>query len=202
MRCLHPVTIETDVVTPHSEGQKVRRKIQVPCGKCVACLSRRKDEWVFRLKKEFYNSARSVWVTLTYNELSVPISKEGKRTIRMDDISKFMKRFRKYEGNGVRFFACGEYGGDTNRPHYHIMLFNVSENYERNIIAAWPYGFPDIRPLTEGRIVYTCKYVLSSSQFVDDTPFTLGSRGLDARNLLSVAVDAQPSAINFLLLRL
>lgn len=25
---------------------------------------------------------------------------------------------------GVKFFACGEYGDTTLRPHYHIILFN------------------------------------------------------------------------------
>ncbi len=35
-----------------------------------------------------------------------------------------MKKLRKKYGSGIRFFACGEYGGKSNRPHYHAILFN------------------------------------------------------------------------------
>ena len=43
---------------------------------------------------------------------------------------KLSKRLRDRVGYGrFRFYACGEYGETTNRPHYHAILFN--------------YDFPD-----------------------------------------------------------
>jgi len=35
-----------------------------------------------------------------------------------------MKYLRRDKGAGIRFFACGEYGGLHKRPHYHLILFN------------------------------------------------------------------------------
>ena len=35
-----------------------------------------------------------------------------------------MKKLRKKYGANIRFFHCGEYGGQFGRPHYHTLLFN------------------------------------------------------------------------------
>ena len=182
MRCISPLTLRL----PREDAFGVKRTTltTVPCGKCAACLSRRKDEWVLRLKQEFKDSGKSVFVTLTYNELSLPLSDVGLPTLRMTDVSAFMKRLRKRIGSGVRFFGCGEYGSEFNRPHYHILLFNVPDDIDRHVQESWNYGFIQCSPLNEQRIAYTCKYVLSSSNFVDEVPFTFGSRGINARNLL------------------
>lgn len=188
MKCLSPVTLRVPISDSFiGKDGKLRGKVSlvtVPCGKCAACLNRRKDEWVLRLKQEFRNSGLSVFVTLTYNELSLPLSVDGTPSLRMADVSAFMKRLRKRTGPGVRFFGCGEYGSQTNRPHYHILLFNVPEDILRHVTAAWPYGHVNVSPLNEKRIAYTCKYVLSSTNFVDDVPFTFGSNGMAVRSLL------------------
>jgi len=67
-------------------------------------------------------------VTLTYAEEWLP--KDG--SLVPQDLVKFMKRLRRYiEPRKVRFFGCGEYGEQTMRPHYHLLLFG--------------YDFPDKR---------------------------------------------------------
>lgn len=47
-----------------------------------------------------------------------------------DDLKKYMYRLRqflkKYYGIEVRFFAVGEYGSNSLRPHWHILLFHNS----------------------------------------------------------------------------
>lgn len=63
---------------------------------------------------------RSCFVTLTYsNEFLPPGGSLVKR-----DLQLFMKRLRKEHGEGIRFYACGEYGEKNMRPHYHVLLFN------------------------------------------------------------------------------
>jgi len=60
-------------------------------------------------------------VTLTYNEEHLP--KDGR--LKHNDFQRFMKRLRISRGHEkpVRYFMCGEYGGETSRPHYHAIIF-------------------------------------------------------------------------------
>ncbi|AXH77008.1 MAG: replication initiator protein [Microviridae sp.] len=62
----------------------------------------------------------SCFITLTYDDRHLP---EG-GSLSMDDYQRFMKRLRHRFGAGIRFMGCGEYGDETDRPHYHIVLLN------------------------------------------------------------------------------
>lgn len=62
----------------------------------------------------------NAFVTLTYDDDHLP---EG-GTLVPRDLQLFLKRLRKsIEPRKVRFFAVGEYGDETFRPHYHLGLF-------------------------------------------------------------------------------
>ncbi len=38
----------------------------------------------------------------------------------------FIKRLRKYfNNNKIKYFYCGEYGTQTLRPHYHMIVYNA-----------------------------------------------------------------------------
>lgn len=56
--------------------------------------------------------------TLTYSEENIP----DDLSVSPREISLFVKRLRK-AGYHFRYFAVGEYGDNTFRPHYHIALF-------------------------------------------------------------------------------
>jgi hypothetical protein len=69
----------------------------------------------------------------------------------------------------LRYFMCGEYGGDTNRPHYHIALYNIPNEYVRtnpingklysNVLEeVWNKGLIDIGKLERGSAHYMTKY--------------------------------------------
>lgn len=49
-------------------------------------------------------------------------------TLHGKDVDKFLnslrKHFRDKGHEGVKYFYCGEYGSETQRPHYHIILLN------------------------------------------------------------------------------
>lgn len=94
--------------------------VQVPCGCCDECLAERSRHWAERCALEAKKSKNNYFVTLTYNDDQVP--QEGVST---KALSNFMRKLRKFfPGVKIRFFGCGEYGGKTFRPHYHVILFN------------------------------------------------------------------------------
>lgn len=94
--------------------------IKIPCGKCIGCKLEHSRQWALRCMHEKRMHSASAFLTLTYDNNHLP--KGG--TLVKRDLQLFMKRVRKQFGNGVRFFACGEYGEKSGRPHYHVLLLN------------------------------------------------------------------------------
>lgn len=68
----------------------------------------------------------NAFLTLTYSDENLTfVSTPPSATLIPKDLQNFLKRFRKWqEPNRVRFYAVGEYGDDTQRPHYHAAIFN------------------------------------------------------------------------------
>lgn len=105
----------------------------VPCGKCSGCLARRASAWSFRLLQQEKYSSSAYFITLTYDSIHVPISRNGFLELRKSDLQGLFKRVRRtHDYNGVsaserciKYFAVGEYGGRFKRPHYHVLLFNA-----------------------------------------------------------------------------
>ncbi len=179
----------------------------VPCGKCVVCLKRRANGWVFRLKQEQKISTSTSFITLTYH--TVPSSPTGLPTLVKSDWQKFMKRLRSYKGRKfpnlpkLKYYACGEYGKNLYRPHYHAIIFNLPPTMVQNHIieSIWNLGFTDIQPAEDGAIRYVSHYVnkrtFTQSEIIldDDTgeiykddripEFSLQSQGLGLNFLTS-----------------
>lgn len=111
------------------------RTLWLPCGQCIGCRLERSRQWANRcmLELEYHKSA--YFVTLTYNDDHVPFSyysddETGEAfkalSLRKRDFQLFMKRLRKcFDDQSIRFYACGEYGPETLRPHYHAILFGL-----------------------------------------------------------------------------
>ncbi len=86
------------------------------------------------------------------------------------DFQRFMKRFRKnlnkYSDEKIRYYACGEYGPRTFRPHFHMLLFFnekiTFENYAKCLRAAWPYGRIDASSSRSKCASYVARYVNST----------------------------------------
>ena len=134
-----------------------------PCGKCLQCLKRRASAWSFRLMQEEKRSDSGLFVTLTYDTRSVPITENGFMTLQKQDVQKFFKRLRKLlPGAKIKYYACGEYGGHTLRPHYHIILFNADA---ASVASAWsldgtPIGHIHYGLVTGASVGYTLKYMM------------------------------------------
>lgn len=59
--CLHPVRVKIDGCYRY-----------VPCGKCNVCLNRKQSVWISRIEQEFLCHPFAFFVTLTYDNRSVP----------------------------------------------------------------------------------------------------------------------------------
>lgn len=89
------------------------------CRKCLPCLVTRRQEWTARLLLEMKYNLRIYYVTLTYNQVHLP----PRESLSRKDLRNFLKRLRKNTNARLRYFACGEYGDKSGRPHYHILFF-------------------------------------------------------------------------------
>lgn len=111
---------------------------RVRCGQCVGCMLDKAEQWGVRMVHESMTTRPSCFLTLTYNDESVP----GDFNLRPDDFTLFMKRLRKKLGDGISYFMCGEYGGRTYRPHYHAALFGEDFSSDRSYYGQSKSGFP------------------------------------------------------------
>lgn len=132
----------------------------VGCGRCVPCLRKKQVDWCFRLNKELNNSSTACFLTLTYDDKNAPFSEGGYSLLRKD-FQDFMKRLRKHANTTkIKYYACGEYGDKTDRPHYHAIVFNLPRPFEKFLNKAWKLGHIHIGTVTEASIFYTTKYAL------------------------------------------
>jgi hypothetical protein len=148
-------------ITPYTISMKTGNKIDVPCGKCPECLTRRVSSWSFRLMQEDKRSISSHFITLTYDTKNVPITRRGFKSLEKADLQKFFKRLRKWHEKtpgraSIKYYAVGEYGSKTKRPHYHIILFNAEL---AGVEHAWQLGSIDVGTVTGASIGYVMKYI-------------------------------------------
>jgi hypothetical protein len=144
-------------------------------------------DWAFRLTSELKKSESACFLTLTYDDSSVPYTGLGYSLVRKD-FQDFMKRLRKHANRTkIKYFATGEYGDRTERPHYHAIIFNLPKPFDKYIKKAWKYGHIHIGDVTEASIMYTTKYTLKGlkrkryeeyDELGREPQFTLMSNGL------------------------
>ncbi len=134
---------------------------QAPCGKCTYCRIQRAAQWTVRLMHEYSTSFAATFVTLTYEDEYLPmIENEGMLypSLEPAHLTNFIKSLRQTTKNKIKYFASGEYGDETHRPHYHIILFNYpvrSSAPRREIDDIWNYGSTH-----SGTVTYeSCRYV-------------------------------------------
>lgn len=117
----------------------------------MCCRIRRRTEWTTRLYHEMGYHNDSKFVTLTY-ELS-PV------TLNPSDLQKFIKRYRKDQGCKCKYYAVGEYGSITNRPHYHLILFSDLPIKDSDIRKNWGLGITSTDDCNRETIQYVAGYI-------------------------------------------
>lgn len=137
-----------------------QREITVPCGKCAFCLATRRSDWVQRLMQEWRVAPGSAFITFTYANPHL-VWRSGKPQLNKVDLQKWFRSVRK-QGYRIRYYAVGEYGSETYRPHYHVILFG--EVPEKVIRDSWTKGQVHIGKLTLASCGYCTKYVINSKE--------------------------------------
>lgn len=107
--------------------------ISIPCGHCIGCRLDYSRSWADRMMLELdHFGGKAIFATLTYDNEHVPITidpdtgEAGYFTLDKSDLQKFFKRLRKkYPDKEIRYYAAGEYGNTTFRPHYHAIIFGL-----------------------------------------------------------------------------
>ena len=142
----------------------------VACGHCIPCLARSRRDWANRLEVEWHSSDNAYFITMTYDEQNAVRTDTGFTTLHKPHIQQFLKDVRnacrkKVDGKWVnfspRFFLVGEYGGQTERAHYHIIFFNLPEPVKNRIGEIWAKGMVRIAPLNRKRVRYATKYSIT-----------------------------------------
>nr|DAH74580.1 MAG TPA: Replication associated protein [Microviridae sp.] len=136
----------------------------IPCGQCIGCRIRQREDWTTRIELEARDYPKEeVWfITLTYDDDHVPgmIVKTGEimrkvqytwkpgekrpssvQILLYEDIQKFLKRLRKAYKGKLRYFVAGEYGEQTARPHYHMILYGWKPTDLENLYKIQHNGY-------------------------------------------------------------
>lgn len=172
---------------------------KIPCGQCIGCRLEYSRQWANRITLEAkkYKQEECWFITLTYNDENIPTNtitnkKTGEiiqgLTLSKKDLTLFMKNLRRhyeyhYGHKGIRFYAAGEYGETTKRPHYHICIFNMPINTElirvkenqlgqriwtnKEIEKIWGKGFIAIAKQSWETAAYTARYMLKKQKGQD-----------------------------------
>lgn len=175
MKCISPINLK-------NPRKGVSSAIMsVPCGKCGSCRHNRRVDWSFRIKQEFLSAISANFLTLTYSDENLKYG-DGVPSLDKTDVQKFLKRFRKenakHTKRPLRYYAVGEYGTQTGRPHYHLCIFNHDMRTLDRLNHLWPLGHTDIGQITDASIHYITKYHVNfRKDYEDRAPeFALMSR--------------------------
>lgn len=141
--------------------------MQVPCGTCILCRVEQTRQNAVLILHEAKMHEEACMATFTYSDEHLP--KNGSLDYR--DLQNLWKRLRK-AGHQFRYFAAGEYGEQTNRPHYHACIFGKAWREDQIIVKsdplewispeldrAWGLGATRISPLNFQTAAYAASYV-------------------------------------------
>lgn len=168
----------------NSEDGFLDLPVMVPCGRCADCRLEYSRQWAMRCVHEASLHSRNSFITLTYDNKNIPYG----WTIHKEELQKFFKRLRKNTGWKLRYFACGEYGDETQRPHYHAIVFGYdfpdrqlhqitrdgSRLYISDMLSkCWTKGFSTIGDVTFQSAAYVARYAMKKrkgkADYVDPT---------------------------------
>lgn len=206
MSCYHPITGYDFGLK--SNGKKDIRwsknysdkpcigEVKIPCGKCIGCRLQYSRIWADRMIMELQDHDSAYFLTLTYDDSFINSSPYGEvRRFYTDSdtgeaklslslckshLQNFWKSLRQeFHNDHIRYFACGEYGSKTKRPHYHAIVYGLHlddlQFYKRSNLndvyfnsprldKVWKKGFVVVGQVTWNSCAYVARYVVKKAQ--------------------------------------
>lgn len=154
MPCHHPIpawrTATGEILL--SKEAPDSYQLRLPCGGCLGCRKAQALAWALRCQLELQEHDHAVFTTLTYSDDHLPITLE-KRHVQL-----WLKRLRKSIPRPIRYFASGEYGERTERPHYHAIVYGVAHQEGQTLSETWGLGNVRTYPVTPASIAYVAGY--------------------------------------------
>lgn len=147
-----------------------RVRMSVPCGGCMGCRIAKSRDWAVRIAHEAAQHEENAFLTLTYADAHLPED----FSVSVREMQLFLKRLRKtISPKRIRFYACGEYGERTLRPHYHVIVFGYWPSdalpFKRTpagsivhvsaeLSTVWPFGSAHVGRVTAESGGYVARY--------------------------------------------
>lgn len=173
MKCLHPIFVNG---------------MWCPCGKCPQCRSAIRGDMSTRIWLETQMSgSRAFFITLTYDDDHLRCNKLGLPCFSKKDCQNFLKDLRRYGEIPIRFFLTCEYGEQTFRAHYHLIVWSKEKRslqwWRELVDRCWRKGRTQVKTCNIERIQYATSYALKDedqylidwSDIPDSKPFRLFS---------------------------
>ena len=88
-------------------------------------------------------------------------------TLVKSHLQKWIRSARKtctWNTSPIRYFAAGEYGTKSGRPHYHLILFGIGPTWTDLFAKTWKKGFYSVYEATPASMAYTAKYCLKGGE--------------------------------------
>lgn len=170
--CLAPLRAtqcpDTSKVSLNSEGD-----FHIPCQKCIECRKKHSYEWATRCSHELSLYKKNTFITLTYNENSLPADKDEMQ----QHIKTFQNSIRRVSDVRPKFFYSVEYGSKNQRPHFHMIIFG--HDFQDQILQRttpkgnklytsihleklWKHGFHSIGEANVKTSYYIASYALKN----------------------------------------
>lgn len=180
----------------------------IKCRKCSECKADYASEWSIRCAHEFQIRKIASFITLTIDSSKANLFNteknlkkyckrcvKGNRYIRypidytlckgmlLDELKRMRDVLYKRYAIKIRYFGCGEYGSNGDRPHYHVIFFGydfpdkhvidvskkgVNIYHSEELQELWKYGLATVQEVNHRACMYTAKYCLKKLKFTDD----------------------------------
>lgn len=156
------------------KGDHVKRAFQIPCQQCSGCRSDYSRSWALRCEHEAMFHRENCFLTLTVAPKFLDaIFPNG--SLKYEPFQKFIRSLRKALVKPIRFFMCGEYGPQLDRPHYHAVIFGwFPDSLDRIfykdtpvgplwisklVESIWPFGFNTVAAFSRDTAAYVAGYM-------------------------------------------